>query len=36
MDRYVTHNDFFLHPKDIKLIKISDLEKQNLEKVLND
>ncbi len=36
MDRYVSDNDFFLHPKDIKLIKISDLEEQNLEKVLND
>lgn len=36
MDRYVTDNDFFLHPKYIKLIKISDLEKENLEKVLND
>lgn len=36
MNRYVTDNDFFLHPKDIKLIKIDDLEKQNLEKVSND
>ncbi|RBQ28759.1 ABC-three component system protein [Aliarcobacter vitoriensis] len=36
MDRYVTEKDFFLHPKDIKLIKISDLKEQNLEKVLND
>ena len=35
-NRMVDDNDFFLHPKDIKLIKISDLEEQNLEKVLND
>ncbi|MCT7609748.1 hypothetical protein N5U14_02700 [Aliarcobacter butzleri] len=35
-NRIVDDNDFFLNPKDIKLIKISDLEEENLEKVLND